>query len=907
MSAPLEASASGFLPSGTITFLFSDIEGSTQRWERDRVAMQDALQRHDMLLRTAIEAHGGRVFKTIGDAFCAVFARGEDGIAAALDAQRALAAADFSAAGGVRVRMALHTGTADERDGDYFGPTVNRIARLLSIGHGGQVLVSGVTAALVQSDLPPQAALHDLGAYRLKDFARPEQVYQLVAPDLPRDFPVLRFIDVLPNNLPPQLTSFVGRVTEVAEIAALIAPRRVVTLVGSGGVGKTRTSLQVGANLLDCSNDGVWFVELAPLADPALVPSSIAGALSLILPGEGNPIDALVKMLRPKRCLLILDNCEHLVDAVATAVSAILRGCPDVAILASSRQSLGVEGEQTYRMPSLALPSAIALFAERARIVDKHFELSDEVAPIVADICRRLDGIALAIELAAARVAILHPRELRTKLDQRFRVLTGGRRDALPRQQTLHALIDWSFDLLDERERRFFRRLGIFVNGFTLEAAAVAGDDDIDELAIFDVLASLVDKSLVVAEPEGETTRYRLLESMRAYACEKLDGAGERERLAERHLQYLRDLFVRVGEAFEQTPREADVRALAIELDDARAALEWAAKHGRDPLGAELFIATPLWEQLGLRREGLAIAERYAPLLDGVDAALCSRMFTELSFAAGSLFELSQAAAASERAVALARESGDAATLLRALVQRANISVWRNHLAEATADLSEAETVAPFTARMRLMMAVQRSWLARAKGDFDEAARLLESHRAMDYAFGNASTGTLLQLAELEYERGNTANAIAHVREALASATQAEHDRLLPYLYGNLPAYLLAIDDLSGARNAGRDALNLTCKTDPDGIATAIEIEHMALAVALGGDIDAAARLEGYTEARFRAVGYQRDFTERTSHDRLRPLLRERLNATALETLLAEGAAWDAETAIAQTLDAIDP
>ncbi len=933
MTVPLEpaASASGFLPSGTVTFLFSDIEGSTQRWERDREAMRDALQRHDALLRARIEAHGGRVFKTVGDAFCAVFARAEDAIAGALEVQRALAAADFSAAGGVRVRMALHTGTADERDGDYFGRTVNRIARLLAIGHGGQVLISGATAELARGDMPTEATLHDLGAHRLKDLARPERVYQLVAPDLLRDFPPLRSLDVLPNNLPPQLTSFVGRATEVAEIGALIAPRRVVTIVGSGGVGKTRTSLEVGANLLDGSNDGVWFVELAPIADPALVPITIAGALGLILPAEGDPLDALVKLLRPKHCLLILDNCEHLVEAAAAAASAIVRGCPGVAILASSRQRLGIEGERTYRMPSLALPSeaeaerltaagasaygAIALFIERAGMADKHFLLSDESAPIVADICRRLDGVALAIELAAARVAILRPRELRTRLDQRFRVLTGGRRDALPRQQTLHALIDWSFDLLDERERRLFRRLGIFVNGFTLEAAAVTAVDDVgdetgsderlDEFTVFDVLASLVDKSLVVAEPEGETTRYRLLESMRAYAREKLDAACERERLAECHLRYLRDVFVRVGEAFEQMPRDNDVLALAVELDDARAALEWAAQSGRATLGGELYVATLLWDRLGLQREAFAIAERYVPLLERADTALRSRAFTQLSYAALALLRLAETEAASERAVSLARESGDPLTLSWALIQRSNISIWHDRYAEASAELSEAETVAPLTARMRLMMVIQQSWLARLKGDFAEAARLLERYRAMDRAFGNASTATLLQLAELEHQRGNTEDAIAHIREALVSAAPGKLDRLLPYLYGNLPAYLLAIDDLSGACIAGRNALNLLRKTDPDGIIAAIVIEHVSLAAALAGDLHAAARLEGYADANFRAAGYARDFTERTSYDRLRALLRERLTTSTLEELLAEGAGWDADTAITQALEAI--
>ena len=304
----------GALPTGTVTFVFTDIEGSTERWERDRAAMQAAVRRHDEVMRTAIAEHGGQIFKTIGDAFCAAFARPEDAVAAMLDAQRAIAAEDFSAIDGLRVRAAIHTGTADERDGDYFGPAVNRVARLLAIGHGGQILVSGVTTDLVQGALPSQATLRDLGEHRLRDLARPEQVYQLLSPDLVADFPPLRSLDVLPNNLPQQLTSFVGREAEIAEITDLIAVHRLVTLVGSGGVGKTRTSLQVAANLLDGSGDGVWFIELAPLSSGDYIPSTIAQVFGITIPPEGDPVENLTRALKAKHALLVFDNCEHLVE-----------------------------------------------------------------------------------------------------------------------------------------------------------------------------------------------------------------------------------------------------------------------------------------------------------------------------------------------------------------------------------------------------------------------------------------------------------------------------------------------------------------------------------------------------------------------------------------------------------------
>ncbi len=344
-------------PSGTVTFLFSDIEGSTQRWDRDRAAMQDAVRRHDTLMRTAIAAHHGYVFKTIGDAFCAAFARPEDAVAAILDAQIALGAEDFSQIDGLRVRAAIHTGTADERDGDYFGPAVNRVARLMAIGHGGQVLVSGVTTDLVQGALPTQVSLRDLGEHRLRDLARPEHVYQLVAPDLVADFPPLRSLHVLPNNLPLQLSTFVGREAEIAEITALIEKHRLVTLVGSGGVGKTRLSLQVAANSLDGSGDGVWFIELAPLTSGEYIPSTVAQALGLTLAPEGDPLENLVRALKATHALLVFDNCEHLVEPAARVISAILHGASQVKVLASSRQGLGVAGEATYRVPSLSLPT----------------------------------------------------------------------------------------------------------------------------------------------------------------------------------------------------------------------------------------------------------------------------------------------------------------------------------------------------------------------------------------------------------------------------------------------------------------------------------------------------------------------------------------------------------------------
>ena len=540
-------------PSGTVTFLFSDIEGSATRWERDRDAMAAALARHDALMRATLEARGAYIFKTMGDSFCAAFAQPHQATAAASDAQRALAAEDFSTVEGVFVRMAVHTGTADERDGDYFGPVVNRVARLLAIGHGGQVLVSGTTADLLQVQMPPQFSLRDLGAHRLKDLAQPERVYQLVAPQLIEAFPALRSVDPFSNNLPLQLTSFVGREHELAEIKRLVQNNRLVTLVGAGGAGKTRCALQVGAELLEGFSDGVWLADFAPISDASVVSAEIARTLGIREEPHRPLLDTLQNYLSRRRLLLVLDNCEHVIGEARNVVVAILRGCPDIRILATSRESLGIGGEHIFRLPSLAVPpageattaqwalgyDAVALFTDRALAGNIRFAITDENAAHVTEICRRLDGIPLAIELAAARVKVLSPQQLAQKLDARFRVLTGGDRSALPRQQTLRATIDWSFDLLGERERALFRRLSIFAGGCSLQAATeICSGEEMDEWEVLDSISSLADKSLVLVESFGDDQWYRMLVTIREYGLERLAEASEAEATAGKHARF---------------------------------------------------------------------------------------------------------------------------------------------------------------------------------------------------------------------------------------------------------------------------------------------------------------------------------------------------------------------------------
>ncbi len=884
--------------------------------------MESAIRRHDELMRTTIVAQGGHVFKTIGDAFCAAFARPEKAVAAMLEAQRALAGEDFSAVDGLRVRAAIHTGTAEERDGDYFGPAVNRVARLLAIGHGGQILVSGVTADLIQGDLPQRSSLRDLGEHRLRDLSRPEYVYQLLAPDLAATFPPLRSLDTLPNNLPLQLKSFVGRERELAAIAALLEKHRLVTLVGSGGVGKTRTSLQVAANLLDGSGDGVWFVELAPLASGEYLPAAIAQALGQTLAPDGDPLTNLVATLKGKHALLVLDNCEHLVEAASQIIATILRGCPQIRVLASSRQGLGLEGESTYRMPSLVLPDpdeaqrlptevmlqypAITLFVERAGAANDAFSLTVENAPIVADICRRLDGIPLAIELAASRVKMFAPRQIRERLDERFRMLTGGSRDVLPRQQTLRALIDWSHELLDERERTLFRRLGIFVNGFSYEGAvAVASAEDLDEFELFDVLGSLVDKSLVLAEPQLDAVRYRLLESTRAYALEKLEASGERELLAVRHLHHLRERFAASRRRYERTERAGElVDLLGAELEDVRFALNDAVSRA-DFLGGAHLLAeiSTTWTSLGLTTEAIERCEVFRAAIPAGESLLHAKLLAALSFLAGDAGHRGRAAEFAAAAVDRARAAGDVSTLGSTLRYFCVASIGVGHFEQAEKALEEAEALPINTPAFKMLILGQRATLSSIRGDHEVAGQINERLRKAARALGNARTEFVAtgNLAETEHAAGRTQRAIELVGEILPRLRLGKDRVLLGTELENLAGYRLALDDIDGAIEAAREGATTLRAQDPEHVYVSIALEHLALACALRGDLVRAAKLEGYVRQAMERHGFGRENTERVTLERLNTLLREGLAAPDIERHLAEGAelASDAVFALA--------
>jgi predicted ATPase len=884
--------------------------------------MERAVSHHDVMLRAAVAAHGGAVFKTVGDACCAAFARPQDALGAAIDAQHALGGEDFSAVGGLRVRMAIHTGTAEERDGDYFGPTVNRVARLLAIGHGGQVLVSGAAAQLLAGVMPAQTSLRTLGEHQLRDLARPEQVFQLIAPGLAEIFPALRSLEALPNNLPRQATAFVGREHELTEVKALLGKSQVVTLVGTGGIGKTRTALQVGADMLDGSGDGVWFVDLAQVATAELVTSAITSVFGLQPQADRPALDDLCVYLKNKRLLLILDNCEHLVGETTRIVAAIVRACPHVVVLATSREPLNVHGEQVYRMPTLSVPArngtlsaqtalgygAIALFVARASALDAQFAFTDEKAPIVADICRRLDGIALAIELAAARVTILNLKQLSQKLDERFRLLTGGDRTALPRQQTMRAAIDWSYELLAEDERTLFRRLSIFQGGWTLEAAsAICTDESLDEFAVLDILTSLVNKSLVSVEFQADTQRYRLLESLRQYGSELLRSKGEYDALARSHADFYAAHARQAADTWQEMPQLEWIAFVEAELDNIRGALQWCLDRGNDrELGAE--IAERLWVYWfgHLDREGLhwlklareATTPQSNPRLSvSLDLAL-SRLAIRRSW--------SEAFAAIERGLAGARTLGDEGLLARAVFYLGEAHVFAGKLDEAEPALLEAlERSKRARERYREVAALQQ--LAKVYTNRRDIQRAREYFAATKEYYQQRGAErnhglSLIDEAGLERVAGNLPRAIALTEEATAMARALGDRSVEVFALGDKAAHLFVAGSTDDARRTVRQALLLSREdVSSPGLLRALPT-CVTLAVQKG-TADSAARLFGYLMAD-RPDKLPTTAVITLDPDELRQALLEHVDEKRLYTLMAEGAGWSQEQAFEHALAA---
>ncbi len=721
--------------------------------------------------------------------------------------------------------------------------------------------------------------------------------------------------DSRPNNLPFQLTTLLGREQDLIEARSLLEAHRLVTMSGSGGVGKTRLALRVGVELLGLYPHGVWLCDFSQIADPVLVASAVAKVLVVGERPNHPLVDSIVESLKRKKALLIFDNCEHVVNAAAELVDEILHNCPNVRILATSRQALGIVGEVVYRVRSLSLPDstdglkadeglhygAIALFVDRAQASDARFAFTDESAPIVAEICGRLDGIPLALELAATRSNVINLQSLARSLDDRFKVLTAGGRTALPRHKTLAALIDWSYDLLTTQEQTLFGRLGIFAGGFSLAAArAVCGGDGLDEIDILDLLSSLTDKSLVVADTVGRQERYRLLESTRAYALEKLKAGGERERLARRHAEFFRDEAQAAAKRWGTGSLAAWLAGVELERDNYRAVLEWALTDGHDTAlgGAVAGDLMRLWFDGGLTAEGRYWIDR---ALAALDESAHPQVAARLWFSRAVLSHAKRKHDCAERSIALYRAAGDGHGAAAALKVLGYALFQMGRLEQA----SEANTSALAAFRERgakvelasclSQQGIVKWHLGDVAGGRELFMQSLAGFKALEDDSGTAQV--LSCLAELEFAQGRFEQALRSALEALETHLSAKNASDIAIDYVNIAAYSLPLGDVDGARRAAREGLRWA-RQGLYAQWVAIALQHFASLAAVRGQTHNAARLLGYVNAQYAALGSEREYTEKWSYDRLVAKLREQLSDDEREKLGAEGGAWSEDQAI---------
>jgi predicted ATPase/class 3 adenylate cyclase len=872
-------------------FLFTDIEGSTSRWERHGAAMADAVRRHDVLLRTAIESRGGMVFKTIGDAFCAVFDSAGPAIAAAVAAQRLMRDEPWDAVGGMSVRMAVHAGDAELRDGDFFGPPLNRVARMLDHGHGGQILVSAVAVEHIGT-LEDGVWLRALGELTLRGTPEPERVFQVCAADLRDDFPALHALRATPSNFPLQPTQLIGRAADRAAIAGALGGGRLVTVDGPGGIGKTRVALAAASDVRAEYPDGAWFVDFAPLRDEELVPSAVLTTLRAGRPRAASAGDALVDVLRKRRTLLVFDNCEHVVDAAARTSSSLMAHCPHVATLATSRAPLRVNGEREYRLTSLDNESAAALFAERAAIVDPAFTLDDRTRPLAIELCRRLDGLPLAIELAAARMRVLSLEELLRRLE--LRALTSGVRDRDARQKTMHALIEWSYDLLALDERRTFRALSVFAGGFTLAAACEL--DGAGEWNTLDALSSLTEKSLLVADVGAGTQRYRLLESIREYARERLDGDGEAPAALERHARTFREFADRAYSEWDTDPGVDWLARYALELDNVRAALRWAFERSETVDDAALLAASaaPLFMRLSLLREGATWCERAMSSIAALSAPTAAR----LQYAASMLYHNLGADDSALRCARQAAEryeaAGDERGLTRALSQVAYESAACGQMDDARVAADRALELARASGEPRLLAAtLQRCAMVSESTDLaltrSRYAEAIDLFRALGR--DDEMARAMMWWADAEGVSGDPAAAVSIAAQALEFCPPD----LLMFLTNGMAGWYVALGDREAALPLAHQSLRLAREAHHEVVELAATLYLAAIA-----EDDLAlprARTIGFIDAQLHRLQWTLAASDAAIAVRLRDQLRQTMGDAAYEKAVHEGASWNDERA----------
>ena len=899
-------------PSGTVTFLFTDIEDSTKLWEQYPEAMKVALATHDSILKEAIASNHGYIVKTTGDGVFAVFTTALDGIKAAIAMQRGLL--QTSAVLQLRVRMGLHTAEAELRDGDYFGQSINRTARIMSVGHGGRVLLSETTAQVVREHLPKASNLLELGEHYLKGLARPEKIAQLVLPDLQKDFPPLNSISTATNNLPTQLTSFIGREKEIAEIETLLDSSRLVTLTGSGGTGKTRLSIEVGAQELAYFPNGVWMIELAPLSDPAQIIPALAQAFGL----QESPFSPLASLvtdyLHDKKLLLILDNCEHLILACAHLADDLLHRCAALKILASSREALGIGGEMAYRTPSLADSESTRLFVERARAANSQFSITDSNHSSIAQICSRLDGIPLAIELAAARTKLLSVDQIAARLDDRFKLLTGGSRTALPRQQTLRALIDWSYELLSEEERALLRRLSVFAGGWTFEAAEfVCPNYD-----VLDLLTQLVNKSLVVVDNDGsESTRYHLLETIRQYARDKLLDAGESFEVRNIHSQY----FLQIAEAAEPQLLKADsgklVSLLENERDNFRVAIEWTTENDIESALRIVYALQLFWTRNRYQSQGRILAEAViaraeaVPPLEGEAAfqhkVLIARALSTLIVVAISQGDNQYAREVSAKCEFYARGIGDKALVARALsyscIGRLSVGdIEGVEIGSREALQCARESEDAFA--LGLSLGMTSEYLLITGKDPEMAREYASQSTKILKAGGYQWTYALILLGigmvskykgDLKFARENLGNVLPLFREM----GDIQRVTMIQSEFGHMERYE---GNLDKAEQAYRETI-LTWQKIGHRAAVANQLEFLAYIAIAHGQGERAARLLGAAEALREKINIQMSPFERIEYDKQVAELRNGMDEKSFSNLWSEGRLTTMEQAIQSALD----
>ena len=883
----------------------------------DRYAQ--VLEDQRRLLREAFQRHSGREVGTAGDGFFVVFVRPRDAVAAAVDAQRAVARHTWPEGAAVRVRMGLHTGEGALAGGDYVGLDVHRAARIASVGWGGQILLSQSTGALIEHEPPEGVTLRGLGPHRLKDLARPEDLFQVAHPDLQSDFPSLHSLDAMPNNLPVQLTSFIGREKEIADIKRSMATTHVLTLLGPGGAGKTRLALQIAAECVDLLHDGVWLVDLAPISDPTLVAQTAASAVGLREPGR-SPMEALIDFLRPKSLMLILDNCEHVLAAAADLCSGLLRHAPNLRILATSRETLGITGELVYRVPPLPLPdphdaaspdsvgqfAAVQLFVERATFQQPGFAITTSNAKTIATICRRLDGIPLALELAAARVKVLSLDQIAARLNDRFRLLTGGARTDLPHHQTLRAAMDWSYDLLPEDERALFRRLSVFVGGFTLEAAeSVCADAaGLDSSHVLDLLSRLVDKSLVTVDDRAKSeVRYRLLETVRQYSFDRMVEAGEVERVRNRHRDFYQNLAERAELELTGPEQKTWLDRLEIEHDNYRAALEWSMA---DAKGAE--AATRLagslwwfWEVRGYWSEARRWLKAALARKEGVSAAARAKALNAASGIALRQGDSAETKAFAQESLELSRQLGDKRTTASCLVILGTQACRMQDYKQAAELSGESLT---------LSREVGDNWgtawaqgilglVAAEEKDYTRATALMEESiqgmRTLGTQWGMGIM--LVNLGLVTREQGDLARAVSLFEEALGVLRQLGDKSYISYTQLNLGAVASALGEHTRAAQLYADSLALRKELeDRRGMATCVAA--LGCTAAGLGDFDRAARLLGAAEAMRERVGGSIPALIRKEHEGRVVETRQALGDIRFKTAWDAGRAMTAELAI---------